>query len=262
MGLSLGKIAASVIPGAGPLIAGMDAKEAAKEQKKASQEGARFKHKQTMEQARFEERTNRERVRLEQSATTAGALLEQRQAQEAAGVQVAALDQKIGSERDMSTLRQNDMARKARGELSSMRAAAIGSGITFSGTSRDVVDQSATFARLEQLTAAYEAEVGVRGMQFDRAALMLKSRQANEAADFTIGAATDAADLAVRQGSESLALTRKLADEAKTLELKYAQVGYRVDRNRIDTQTAVNIGADIISKGTLAYGIGKQEGWF
>lgn len=54
MGLSLGKIAGSLIPGVGAALAGADAKKAAKEQKKASQEGARFKFRQTMDEARFE----------------------------------------------------------------------------------------------------------------------------------------------------------------------------------------------------------------
>ena len=78
---------------------------------------------------------------------------------------------------------------------------------------------------------------------------MLRSRQANEAHDFTVSTAREAADLSLRQGRESLELTRKLADEAKTLELKYAAINYRTERNRIDTQTAVNIAGDIIGSG-------------
>lgn len=252
MGLSLSKIAGSVIPGVGPYLAGKDAKEAAKEQKKAAQEGARFKHEQTTLQAEFEERTSRERVETELGATLRSAALERQQAQEQAGIAVAALDQKIGADQAMSTLRQNEQARKSRANLSAMRAGGIESGIALSGTAADVVQQSATFARLEQLTSAYESEVGVRGMQFDRAALMLRSRQANEAYDFTVGTARESADLSLRQGRESLELTRKLADEAKTLELKYAAVNYRTERNRIDTQTAVNIAGEILNRGNQA----------
>lgn len=316
MGLSLGKIGASLIPGVGPYIAGQDAKEAAKENKRAAQEGARYKLKQTLGQSQFDYRTTIERTDLEQSAATEaasiggaqaisaanlrqqqavqsanltqtvaqeGATFERGQAQRNIGQQVAGLDAKVDAERDLSAIRQTDMARKASFEIGSQRARAIGSGVAFTGTARAVVDQSATLAELDRLVANYESELGVRSMLFDRSGLMLKSRFADEVADFTIkqagrageltraqaGSEGDlaryqasqnaeytirqtnaAAALTREQSADSLALTKKFAFETKNLELKYAQIGYRTERNRIDTQTAINIAGNLISSAT------------
>jgi hypothetical protein len=313
MGLNLGKVGASLIPGVGPYIAGQDAKEAAKENKKAAQEGARYKLRQTLGQARFDYRTTIERTDLEQSAATEaanigrdqavgvanlrqqqavqganltetvaqeGAVFERGQAQRSIGQQVAGLDAKIDGERSLSAIRQTDMARKAAFATGTLRARAIGSGVAFTGTARAVVDQSAILAELDRLNANYESEIGVRGMFFDRSGLMLKSRFADEVADFTIRQAGRAGELTrsqagsegdiaryqasqnaeytVRQqaagaaltreqSADGLAITNKFAYESKNLELKYAQIGYRTERNRIDTQTAINIAGDLIS---------------
>lgn len=258
MGISLGKIAASLIPGVGSAMAGDDAKEAAKEQKKAAQEGARFKYDQTLEQAQFDRRTTGQRADQELTATLGQVALQRKEAHEQTSVEVAALDDKLAAERSMSTIRQTDMARKARFSLSSARAAALDTGFELSGTAADVIRQSATLARLDQLNADYESRLGVRGMQFDRAGLMLRSRFADEAADFTGGEAQKAHDLLLAQARDSLKLTSKWAGKGKALELKYAAINYRVERNTIDTQTAINIGADILGSSSKGFRIASE----
>jgi len=172
-------IAAAILAGAavagtaasiyGSAQSAKQAKEQAKLTKEGSKEGAAFKLKQTLDQSRFDYRTTRERVNTELGATLGQADLQQRQAHEEITVAAAALDEKIGATQGISTLKQNEMARKARFAVSAARSAAIGSGFEYSGTSIDVVQQTATFARLEQLEADYESRVAVRGMSFDRA---------------------------------------------------------------------------------------------
>jgi hypothetical protein len=258
MGLNIGKIAASLIPGVGPAIAGADAKEAAKAQKEGAQEGAQFKYKQTLAQAQFDKKTTLARTDLEQQAAVESATIERRQTQEDIALASAKLGAQIDAERATSAIRQTDMARKKTFDIASLRTRAIGSGVAYTGTARDVVTQAATLAELDRLNLDYESRLGVRGMLFDRVGLMLKSGQANEAAEFTIRQTTAAADLTREQVRESFDLTKKYAAESKALELKYAQIGYRTERNQIDTQTAINIAGSVLGSAAAGANIYQQ----
>jgi hypothetical protein len=154
------------------------------------------------------------------------------------------------------------MVRKGKFENSAARAMAMQSGIVFEGSARDWANQAAALTELDRLTFAYEKELGVRGMLFDRAGAMLKSRFADEAREFTTRHANLAADLTLGQAGQSLELTRQWAAEARDFEIRNASTSAKADLRYTQTQGAMGIASSILGNTAAGLGTARLFGWF
>jgi hypothetical protein len=261
MGL-FSSVVKSFVPGLGEYEATKDQEKAIKEQEKANKEGAKLTFRSTVEQAEFDERTTRERTNLERSAAVEQATLEGRQAKSAIDLDVRALAARIESERSLSAVKQTAMARDAKFKASAARAMAGASGVAFEGSAKAWVDQGWALDELDRLNSAYESEVGVRGVLFDRAGMMLRGRFADEVTEFTVRQASLAADMTLRQSSESLALTRKYAEESRDFETRNARSSAKADLAYTRNQGAMNIASSILGNTTQGLITARMFGWF